>query len=1362
MTEPLPADRMTANRGARVSRALVLAAGWMLVPCGLWAQVPVERDSATASSVAEARKQIAAGHAAEGISRLQRIIETAGDELVPLDDHLWVPARWVCQRELAALPADALAPYRRRIDGATRTRIEAACQRHGSAPLEEILVDSFCATPTEEAIHLLADRAFEKGAFAVARRYWMMLLPADAPEKQALPPPLRSLSFPQPKTDAAAVRARLILIQLFRGESDQAREALARFAKLHPGASGPLAGQNGPYVTTLQRLLEHPTSTAIHPAAENARQWATFAGDVSRNSSVPGSLPYYWSDRPTWRAAIPAQPRAHAATDTPRALAFHPIVWNAHILLCDSARLFAFDLLTGKPANLFHVEDEDRDILELAKLLPIPAFDLQLPAASDLRYTLTAAEGQIYVRMGCQALVPNSKDDGRAGEPPRDSFSCVLCLSAAGGQPGKLAFQWLLQPPGDTPETPVIFEGTPIIRGDRLYVATWRLSGGETISAVACFAGAGGRERPELLWQRDVGKTAFDPTAEPRRRHELLALSGDRIVYCSPGGMVVALDARTGKPAWEYRYPQRMRKSEGTAGRDVCPCLAADGRIFAAPADADRVFCLDALTGCLLWESRPLEVIHLLGVTSNRLICTLDRPLRGITGLDVETGSDRPPRGWLQHEGDGVATFGRGFVADDVVLWPTRQGLQFLSAIDGAPLRPPLSLGAGEGKPAALGNLIFADGCLIAAGPLELCGFVAERRLLDQRRKEVDGTPNDAAARFRLAAAEADAGAISQASASFRQAAQLALAEGNPRQASRAEHWANWALADDADRAARRGDIDSARQRWKDLAAIGSHNWSAYAQARLANLKAAAGNDGPAEPPMVDQPNSKATFLRDEHGVPRSAAVLAARSSPEVTPKRGPEPAPSDIPVQQAIPDIGTRLHRAWHCSFEGGLFHPLHPIASAAENGRGTALANSVGIFLGSSNVVAQLTPEGTFRRLTQLHHQAQFGHLAAGALVVAGTDGVSRLRLPDGAIEWEWLTSDVDPLPIGPPRPRLRSLENDAFAPVCSSFRVSGSRIFCLLDRRTLVALDMASGDVAWSQGTSERGLSGAAEVSFGSHYYAGDGRLLVQCSTGAVRIIDATSGKLIAEVAEPAILWANDPIRIGPAEVLFSSGAETLVQLDMSGGRVMRRVALERTASLSGASAQLRATDQVVLVGTPRNHGLEVQRFDPQTGRFLWPAGIVIAGECLGLDSLGLDSRRLYCADGGVLAAYSLDDGKPVWQTPLPSNTVAPWRILMGRQALLLYPERSATRFERPSPREWLAVSPLPSLVNAARKSYHAWVEQPFPVWLADAESGRWLQRLQFTAMAGLGEVVVDGQGLTVVAAESAWGLRPGPPK
>jgi hypothetical protein len=331
-----------------------------------------------------------------------------------------------------------------------------------------------------------------------------------------------------------------------------------------------------------------------------------------------------------------------------------------------------------------------------------------------------------------------------------------------------------------------------------------------------------------------------------------------------------------------------------------------------------------------------------------------------------------------------------------------------------------------------------------------------------------------------------------------------------------------------------------------------------------------------------------------------------------------------------------------------------------------------------------------------------------------------------------------------------------------VCSSFRVNGSRIFCLLDQRTLVALDMASGDVAWSQAASEHDLMGAAGVSFGSHYYAGDGKLLVQCTTGTVRLLDATSGKVTAEVAEPAIPWASDPIRSGPAEVLFSSGAETLVQLDILGGRVRRRVALERTASLSGASPQIRATAQVVLIGVPRNHGFEVQRFDSQTGRFLWPAGIVIIGECRGLESLALDGRRLYCADSGALGAYALEDGKAVWQTPLPPNNGAAWRILLGREALLLSPERSTTLFECAWRRAPHVGPPLPSLVNAARKSYHAWVEQPFPVWLADAASGRWLQRLQFTATAGLGEVVADRQGLTVLAPEGAWGLRQSPAK
>ena len=78
--------------------------------------------------------------------------------------------------------------------------------------------------------------------------------------------------------------------------------------------------------------------------------------------------------------------------------------------------------------------------------------------------------------------------------------------------------------------------------------------------------------------------------------------------------------------------------------------MYAEGRLFVAPADADRLFALNAATGRQLWESKPVEVQHLFGVAQDRLIFTTGSKPRGIRALVASTGADI--RTWLQ-PGDG-------------------------------------------------------------------------------------------------------------------------------------------------------------------------------------------------------------------------------------------------------------------------------------------------------------------------------------------------------------------------------------------------------------------------------------------------------------------------------------------------------------------------------------------------------------------------------------------------------------------------------------------------------------------------------------------------------------------------------------
>src|SRR5262249_6958634 len=150
------------------------------------------------------------------------------------------------------------------------------------------------------------------------------------------------------------------------------------------------------------------------------------------------------------------------------------------------------------------------------------------------------------------------------------------------------------------------------------------------------------------------------------------------------------------------------KKADATRSADPAPAVACGGRVFVAPADAERGYALDAETGRLLWgESVTGEGAQILGVAAGKLVVAVAGPVRGIRGLNVATGSYREPEGWIWGDGGAYLSYGRGFVTDDLVVWPTRNGLFFLRPEDGSRIWTPHETGA------PFGNVVYADGVLV-------------------------------------------------------------------------------------------------------------------------------------------------------------------------------------------------------------------------------------------------------------------------------------------------------------------------------------------------------------------------------------------------------------------------------------------------------------------------------------------------------------------------------------------------------------------------------------------------------------------------------------------------------------------------
>lgn len=650
------------------------------------------------------------------VDEYHRMTFESGDALVSLRESppalgvAWSSGqvRRLCHQRLAKMPRSALASYRQRVDPDAQALLDEGRLRRLPEPLVRLVDDLFCSSVGGEAIDLLGDLAFERGDFEEARRWWKLLLPADDDED--------ALRFPDPKIDAARVEAKRLLARMFQGRLDEARAELTRYRREHPSAQGSLAGQVGTYAKILDATLN---SLAQKRIGNNDEPWTTFGGNASRNR-ILSQAPFtqLWEDGPTWRVKLPTVSKETVPDRmTPkRSLAFHPVVVNHQVLIADHRSLVSHHLTTGKEMFRFDLKSarlQDPGAGLVAKV-PLP------------RFTLAADHERAFVRLGRQAIGP------RNAEATNESY--LVCIDLTEPERDKKRLLWHVKASADD-QFPAIFEGSPLVYDDRVYIALSRLVRGRLVTSIVCHDRLG-RQR----WSREVCDTPEfeDASSGPRYRHHLLTWADGQIVYCSHSGAIVAVDAWTGQPTWGVRYPSRGTSVElEPAPRGQTPCVAADGLVVAAPADSDRLFCIDANTGTVNWELEGQEIDQLLGVAQGRIYATTRS---GVIALDVKSGRSV----WSQPAEGRLPSLGRGLIAGNWLFNPTRDPLLPCRAMtlksgrmerEAATMLPELAFF----EPSMLhllpvGNFAFGEGSLVIAGQSELCVFVPTHRLSPEPR----------------------------------------------------------------------------------------------------------------------------------------------------------------------------------------------------------------------------------------------------------------------------------------------------------------------------------------------------------------------------------------------------------------------------------------------------------------------------------------------------------------------------------------------------------------------------------------------------------------------------------------------------
>jgi outer membrane protein assembly factor BamB len=195
---------------------------------------------------------------------------------------------------------------------------------------------------------------------------------------------------------------------------------------------------------------------------------------------------------------------------------------------------------------------------------------------------------------------------------------------------------------------------SPLVHGDRVYIAAIHSAGFAQYGAVYCLERSTGKE----VWR-------FDDEGNMKQVFSTPCLADGRLflgegLHENQGCRFFCLDAGTSKKLWQFDTTSHIESS---------PCVAA-GKVFFGAGD-DGLYCLDAVTGNKCWQfQKGLHIDASPVVVGNRVYCgsgvSRTHKMTRIFCLDRDTGNvvwshDTPLPVWGSPAADGrQVIFGLG------------------------------------------------------------------------------------------------------------------------------------------------------------------------------------------------------------------------------------------------------------------------------------------------------------------------------------------------------------------------------------------------------------------------------------------------------------------------------------------------------------------------------------------------------------------------------------------------------------------------------------------------------------------------------------------------------------------------------
>jgi outer membrane protein assembly factor BamB len=446
---------------------------------------------------------------------------------------------------------------------------------------------------------------------------------------------------------------------------------------------------------------------------------------------------------------------------------------------------------------------------------------------------------------------------------------------------------------------------------------------------------------------------------------------------------------------------------------------------------------------------------------------------------------------------------------------------------------------------------------------------------------------------------------------------------------------------------------------------------------------------------------------------PERATALAALAA------RRPGQAPA--PTQR----LSLPLRRAWHASLgPGETFLP------GPDPGTCPAL-----VLTGrpDGEIIARPFGTGEVAWRCRLPITPCWADVADDLVLAAGGDGVAALRRDDGAVAWTFRPGGAGFQPASSLMAGWKPAPRGGLA----GFQVACGRLFCFDGGLRLYALDTQTGRALWAHDAPGAPLL-AREGRFFPAFTATGSAVVLQTAGGRYCILDPASGRMLGGGPASTQPWPCPPPALDQRSLLLVPDTQAVLSLSVAGGmgEPVWRYALEGRTTGTGEFPRVLAAADGLLVVSPLNIGLRLDRLDRDTGKVSWQQPYLLSDARLDAGGWAAGREAAFYTGEATLSARSLVDGRVLWQRPLPPGWT--WAVRDVGEALLVYPDlRPSTDCRFPCPGGSLQYLAGPPLAPG----------YTFPVLVCDPRTGQMIQRLNLPCRPRAGVRLGTGRAFTV---------------